>query len=93
MAERKVHNPKTGETFTFLKTARETQGELMRISYAMAPHAAIADEHSHPNQEMTIKVLAGTLTCTVDGKNRKISAGQETVIPAGAVSFSEERDR
>ena len=53
----------------------------------MAPHAAIADEHSHPYQEMTINVLSGTLTCTVDGVDKRIHAGQKLVIPAGAFHF------
>ena len=43
MAERTFRNPKTGETMTFLKTARETNGELFRMGYTMAPHAVIAD--------------------------------------------------
>lgn len=53
----------------------------------MAPHAAIADEHSHPHQQMTINVLSGTLTCTVDGVDKKIHAGEMVVIPAGAFHF------
>ena len=55
-----LHNPKTGETITFLTTSQETNGELFRMGYTMAPHAAIADEHSHPYQEMIIRVQSGT---------------------------------
>lgn len=53
----------------------------------MSPHAAIADEHSHPHQEMIIKVLSGTLTCTIDGRDEKIGAGKEILIPAGVNHF------
>ena len=84
---RVLRNPKTGETITFEKTARDTGGELFRMSYRMSPHAAIADEHSHPNQEMTIKVLSGTLTCSLDGIDKHIVAGTEVVIPAGVNHF------
>ena len=87
MGERTLRNPKTGETLTFLKTSRDTHGELFQMSYTMSPHAAIADEHSHPNQEMTIKVLSGTLTCTIDGTDKKIGAGEEAIIPAGVTHF------
>ena len=87
MAERTLRNPKTGETITFLKTARDTDGALFQMSYKMAPHAAIADEHAHPHQEMTIRVLSGTLTCTIDGVDTDITAGSEAVIPAGANHF------
>jgi quercetin dioxygenase-like cupin family protein len=87
MGERTLRNPKTGETITFLKTARDTDGALFRMSYTMAPRAAIADEHSHPNQEMVIKVLSGTLTCTIGGVDRRIGAGEEAVIPPGVNHF------
>jgi quercetin dioxygenase-like cupin family protein len=87
VSARTLRNPKTGETITFHKTARDTQGELFEMSYEMSPHAAIADEHSHPHQEMTIKVLSGTLTCTIDGVDKEIGAGEEAIIPAGVVHF------
>jgi quercetin dioxygenase-like cupin family protein len=87
MGERTLRNPKTGETITFLTTARDTNGALFEMSYKMAPHAAIADEHCHPHQEMTIKVLSGTLTCTIDGADTRIGAGEEAVIPAGVNHF------
>jgi quercetin dioxygenase-like cupin family protein len=87
MGARTLRNPKTGETITVLKTARETQGELFQMSYRMSPHAAIADVHSHPNQEMTINVMSGTLTCTLDGVDRDIKAGETVTIPAGVLHF------
>lgn len=87
MAARTLHNPKTGETITFHRTARDTQGEVFEMSYRMSPHAAIADEHSHPYQDMTIKVLKGTLTCTVAGVDNSIGAGEEAIIPAGVDHF------
>ncbi len=86
-AARTLRNPKTGETITFLTTARDTDGALFEMSYTMAPYAAIADEHTHPNQEMTITVASGTLTCTVDGVDRPIGAGETATIPAGAWHF------
>ena len=87
MGARTLRNPKTGETITFLKTAGDTQGELFQMSYRMSPHAAIADVHSHPNQEMKIKVISGTLTCTLDGVDRDIKAGETATIPAGVLHF------
>ena len=87
MGARTLRNPKTGEIITFQKTASDTQGQLFEMSYKMSPHAAIADEHSHPHQEMTIKVLSGTLTCTLDGVDQKVRAGEEVVIPAGVDHF------
>ena len=87
MTERTFRNPRTGETITFLKTARETNGELFRMGYTMAPHAAIADEHCHPHQEMWIEVKSGALTCRVDGREHTLRAGESMTIPAGAWHF------
>lgn len=87
MAQRTLHNPRTGETITFTKTARDTDGQVFEMSYRMAPHAAIADAHSHPHQDMTITVLAGTLTCTIGGAEKKIAAGESAVIAAGIDHF------
>lgn len=87
MSERVLRNPKTGETITFLETSRETGGELFRMSYEMAPHAAIADEHCHPHQEMTIRVTSGALNCRVNGREQTIRASDSVVIPAGAWHF------
>jgi len=61
MTDRLLHNPRTGETIKFLTTSQETNGELFRMGYTMAPHAAIADEHSHPYQEMIIRVRLPTI--------------------------------
>jgi quercetin dioxygenase-like cupin family protein len=87
MPERTFRNPRTGETITFLQTARETNGELFQMSYTMAPHAAIADEHCHPHQEMRIEVTAGVLSCRVNGVEHAVHAGESTIIPAGAWHF------
>ena len=87
MSPRTLHNPKTGETIVFSKTAEETGGELFEMSYMMAPYAAIADLHSHPNQEMTISVTEGVLTCTIEGTDVEVEAGETATIPAGARHF------
>lgn len=70
-----------------MRTAQDTGGALFEMGYTMAPGAAIADEHSHPEQQMTIAVIAGTLTCTIDGVDEKVAAGQTATIPAGAAHF------
>jgi quercetin dioxygenase-like cupin family protein len=87
MSDRVLHNPRTGETIALLTTSQESGGELFRMGYTMAPHAAIADNHCHPFQEMLVHVKSGTLTCTVDGVARNVSAGESLTIPAGAYHF------
>jgi quercetin dioxygenase-like cupin family protein len=87
VSDRVLHNPKTGETITLLTTSQETNGQLFRMGYTMAPHAAIADYHNHPYQEMIIHVQSGTLTCIIDGAKKLISAGESAMIPAGVLHF------
>lgn len=87
MSDRVLHNPRTGETIALLTTSQETNGELFRMGYTMAPKAAIADYHCHPYQEMVVSVQSGTLTCTIDGVDKKISAGESVTIPAGVFHF------
>ena len=87
MTDRVLHNPKTGETIALLTTSQETNGQLFRMGYTMAPHALIADYHSHPNQEMIIHVQSGTLTCTIDGEDKLITSGESVTIPAGVFHF------
>jgi hypothetical protein len=89
MPARVLHNPKTGETITFLTPSQETNGELFRMGYTMTPHAAIADEHSHPYQEMVIRVRSGTLTCIVGGDELKIAASQTPQFRLEAPIFRE----
>lgn len=56
-----VENPMTGERVTFLETASDTGGELLRFEYVLPPRFSIP-EHVHPRQEERHEVLSGTLT-------------------------------
>ena len=73
----------TGERFRFLKTARDTGGELLSIEVSVEPRGFAAAEHVHPKQEERFEVLSGTLRYRVDGIEREAGAGEELVIPKG----------
>ena len=75
-------NPITGERITFLKTTRETNGELLRFEYVLPPEFTIP-EHVHPRQEERHEVLSGTLRGRVGGQERDYTQGQRVVGPAG----------
>src|SRR5215208_702985 len=77
-----IENPITGERITFLKTTRETNGELLRFEYVVPPRFLIP-EHFHPRQEERHEVLSGTLRGRVGGQERDYGAGQKVVGPAG----------
>jgi quercetin dioxygenase-like cupin family protein len=77
-----IENPFTGERITFLKTAGETGGELLRFEYALPPRFSIPG-HVHPRQEERHEVLSGTLRGRVGGRERDYGPGERVVGPAG----------
>ena len=64
-----IENPITGERITFLKTTRETNGDLLRFEYVVPPRFYIP-EHVHPCQEERHDVLSGTLRGRLGGQER-----------------------
>jgi quercetin dioxygenase-like cupin family protein len=77
-----IENPITGERIIFLKSTRETNGELLRFEYVVPPRFFIP-EHFHPRQEERHEVLSGTLRGRVGGQERDYSEGERVVGPAG----------
>lgn len=78
-----LEHPITGEKFIYLKTARDTNGELFQIDFYGQPGAFVAAAHIHPHQNEHFKVLSGTLTARIAGKESHKVAGEEFDISAG----------
>jgi quercetin dioxygenase-like cupin family protein len=77
-----VENPITGERVTFLDTAGETNGELLRFEYVLPPGFSIP-EHAHPRQEERHEILSGTLRGRVAGRERIYGEGERAIGPPG----------
>jgi quercetin dioxygenase-like cupin family protein len=77
-----IENPITGERITFLKTTRETNGQLLRYEDVLPPRFTIP-EHVHPRQEERHEVLSGTLWGRVGGQEQVFTEGQRVIGPAG----------
>jgi quercetin dioxygenase-like cupin family protein len=82
-----IENPRTGQTMTFLLTARDTQSQLLRIDCSSPPTAVKEPEHIHPYQENRFEILTGTLLFKIDGKERQAQAGDVISIPPGSPHF------
>ena len=54
-----IENPITGERVTFLKTAADTDGEVVVIDTTVAPDGFVAAEHIHPYQSERFEILEG----------------------------------
>jgi len=78
-----IEAPTTGERVTFLKRARDTDGEFVRLEVVAEPGASGPPEHVHENQEEYFSVQAGTLTGSVDGEPFQRSPGEELTVWPG----------
>ncbi len=75
-----LEHPSFGVRMTFLETAEETNGELMRVEVVLPPKFSMA-EHVHPRQEERHRVLSGTLTARVGGHEREYTVGEQVIGP------------
>jgi quercetin dioxygenase-like cupin family protein len=80
-----VENPMTGERITFLETARDTGGELLRLDWSLEPDGFLPGAHTHPHQQERFEVLSGMLGVRVGRRKYRLGAGEAVVVPAGAV--------
>lgn len=78
-----LENPVTGERITFLETAGETNGQLLRFEFGAPPHNSCPPEQMHPLQEERIELVAGTVRLQVGHEERVLIAGDSLIIPAG----------
>ena len=79
-----IHNPVTGETVTFLRTAAETGGELVEIEVTLQPEGTVAAAHVHPYQSERFEVLEGTMEFRRGRERVTAGAGEVVEVPAGA---------
>jgi len=76
-----IRNPATGETVTFLVTAAESEGRLLRLE--MAAERSSAPMHQHPRLEERWKLSQGSVHFLVSGAERVLEAPAELAIPPG----------
>jgi quercetin dioxygenase-like cupin family protein len=82
--ERRIDNPQTGEHITFVTTAGDSGGELLRMEVIMDPGGFVAGEHVHPNQEERFEILEGSVRMRIDGIEREATTGDVIVVPRGS---------
>lgn len=80
-----IDNPVTGERITFLKTSRDTGGEVLELDWSLEPDGFLPGAHTHPYQQERFKVPSGTLRVRVGRRKHRLGAGESVVVPLGAV--------
>lgn len=83
--QEELFNPRTNKTYTFLKTADDTDGEyiLMRCVARAQGRPSLGLIHRHPSQTEIINVRSGSMMAVVKGKKVRYSAGEMLVIRPG----------
>jgi quercetin dioxygenase-like cupin family protein len=76
-----ITNTRTGQTMIFLKTGKETNGELLEIECYSPPSNSKEPEHVHPKQTNNFKMISGSCVFSVDGKEEIVEAGQKISVP------------
>jgi quercetin dioxygenase-like cupin family protein len=74
-----IENPVTGERVTFLKSAKDTGGEVVVIDTTVAPGGFVAAEHIHPYQSERFEILSGEVEFK-RGKEIVVAKPGEVVI-------------
>jgi quercetin dioxygenase-like cupin family protein len=80
-----IHNPVSGERIEFLRTAADTDGELLQFELELAADGRVPGAHVHPEQEERFHVLDGTMTFRLGPRKVVAHAGESVVVPAGRV--------
>jgi quercetin dioxygenase-like cupin family protein len=79
----KIENKRTGQRMIFLKTAQDTNGDLLQIECFSPPTEMREPEHIHPFQENSFRVISGVLHFKIDGKITVAGPEDEISVPAG----------
>jgi quercetin dioxygenase-like cupin family protein len=77
-----IENARSGQRKTFLVTAEDSGGELLRMEEHNPP-GPFEPVHIHPEQVSTAEVLSGSLLFVVGGREIRLGPGSRLEIPPG----------
>src|SRR3712207_520624 len=78
-----LRNPVTGQRLVFLKTAADTDGDLLEMETWYRAGGPRAPAHYHPKQDERFEVLSGAVQCVIDGEERVLREGEVLEVPRG----------
>lgn len=80
-----LQNPHTGQSITFLQTAKDTDGALLEMESTWRGNSQEPMGHYHPLQDEDFTVLQGELTVKLNGETKILNAGDTLHIPRRTV--------
>jgi quercetin dioxygenase-like cupin family protein len=78
-----IYNPITQEHISFLQTAHDTAGQLVRFECRVPSGGKRLPAHIHATQEERFEVLSGSLGVLLGSREQTLSAGEKIALPAG----------
>jgi mannose-6-phosphate isomerase-like protein (cupin superfamily) len=81
--DRTIENPVTGEQYTFLATAEETNGELLKVRAEIPAGTPGVPLHYHLTFTEGFEVLEGRLDLRVGEDHLVLGSGESVMVPLG----------
>ena len=80
-AGQEIENPEIRERLRFLRTAADTDGQLLETEQWLLPGGSGGVVHVHPEQEERFTVIAGRLRVRIGRRKRDFGSGETAVVP------------
>ena len=80
-----ISNTRTGQSYRFVQTARDTSGKLLEMESTFRPGSPEPAPHYHPHQTEDFTVMAGELTVRMEGQLIRLKAGDTLRVPPNTV--------
>ncbi len=80
-----INNPVSGEEIEFIRTAADTDGELLELELRLTPDGKVPGAHVHPHQEERFEVLEGTMRFRMGLRTIEAGPGDVVTVPAGKI--------
>ena len=80
-----IANPAARMQLRLVRTAAETDGDLLEMEATYEPGSVEPLEHFHPSQNEHFEILAGSMEAQIGGERRTLRAGDTVDVPAGTV--------
>jgi quercetin dioxygenase-like cupin family protein len=78
-----IENPVTGERLKFIRTSRETNGELVEVEVTVQPNGFVAAAHVHPSQDERFEILEGEIEFRLGKETMVARPGDVVLVAAG----------
>lgn len=76
-----VTNPITGDSYEFLETAADTDGQRVTLKATINSKGQLVPKHFHVLQDESFEVVSGQLTVWLDGEIKTLTAGEKITLP------------